>query len=54
MIDNKVFEDKVHEILKNRGMKITTTTVPPTWRPHDMVIEVNKLIENEKFFKPYK
>jgi len=53
MIENKIFEDKVHEILKEKGLKIQTTIVPPSWRPKDMVIKVSKLIEQDKHFHIY-
>jgi hypothetical protein len=46
-ITNEVFEEIVHEIIKERGIKITKSIVPPTWRPHDIVIEVSKRVEEE-------
>lgn len=52
-ISNEVFEEKVHEIIINRGVKIKNSIVPSTWRPHDIVIEVNEMIRkenNERYF----
>jgi len=46
-ISNEVFEEKVHKIILNRGVKVKNSIVPPTWRPRDIVIEVNKLIQEE-------
>lgn len=46
-ISNEVFEEKVHEIILNRGVKIGNSIVPPTWRPRDIVIEVNKMVQKE-------
>jgi hypothetical protein len=47
-IDNEVFENMVHEIIKERGIKITKSIVPSTWRPYDMVIEVSKRIDEKE------
>jgi hypothetical protein len=46
-ISNEVFEEKVHEIIINRGVKVKNSIVPPTWRPRDIVIEVNKMVQKE-------
>lgn len=46
-ISNEVFEEKVHEIIINRGIKVNKSIVPSTWRPRDIVIEVNKMIQEE-------
>lgn len=46
-ISNEVFEEKVHKIIINRGLRIKNSIVPPTWRPRDIVIEVNKMIQEE-------
>lgn len=46
-ISNEVFEEKVHEIILNRGVKVKNSIVPPTWRPRDIVIEVNKMVQKE-------
>jgi hypothetical protein len=47
-ITNEVFENIVHEIIKERGIKIKNSIVPPTWRPRDMVIEVSKRVEEKE------
>jgi hypothetical protein len=47
-ITNKVFESIVHEIIKERGLKIKNSIVPSTWRPHDVVIEVSKRVEEKE------
>ncbi len=46
-ISNEVFEEKVHKIIINRGLRIKNSIVPSTWRPRDIVIEVNKMIQEE-------
>jgi hypothetical protein len=46
-ISNEVFEEKVHEIIINRGIKVKNSIVPSTWRPHDIVVEVRKMIQEE-------
>lgn len=46
-ISNEVFEEKVHEIILNRGVKVKNSIVPPTWRPRDIVIEVNQMVQKE-------
>jgi hypothetical protein len=46
-ISNEVFEEKVHKIIINRGLKVNKSIVPSTWRPYDIVIEVNKMIQEE-------
>jgi hypothetical protein len=41
-ISNEVFEEKVHKIIINRGLRIKNSIVPSTWRPRDIVIEVDR------------
>ena len=47
-ISPEVFEAAFHKIIVARGVKVKKSVVPPTWRPRDVVIEVNEFIQKEK------
>ena len=49
-LTNQQFEDIIHEIMLRKNIAIKKTIVPPNWRPHDVVNEVNEFIKYRGFF----
>ena len=47
-ISSEAFEAAFHKIIVARGVKVKKSVVPSTWRPRDVVIEVNEFIQKEK------
>jgi hypothetical protein len=47
-ISPEKFESEVHNIIKDRGIKINKSIVPETWRPRDIVVQVKERISKEE------